>query len=186
MRAVPDDFVPELLPRVLRELLYPRYFYGWIAADAASYHADPRLLLAIMREESRFNPRAKSPAAARGLLQLLLSTARDVAEGLGLVEVEPEDLYDPRLVIQLGAKYLGDLLAEFDGDAYATAAAYNAGPAQARQWQQLAPAPGPDFFLSTVSFSETRHYVRKVLNSYERYGEIYQGEPPTGGVRAEP
>ena len=109
-----------------------------------------------------------------------------MAEGLGLVEVAPEDLYDPRLVIRLGAKYLGDLQAQFDGDPYAAAAAYNAGPAQARLWRKLAPAEGHDYFLSTVSFAETRHYVRKVLNSYERYGEIYQGEPPTGGVRAEP
>jgi len=186
MQQVPDDYVPQLLPRELRELLYPRYFYDWIADDAETYRADPRLLLAIMREESRFNPRARSSAAARGLLQLLLSTARQVAEGLGLVEVAPEDLYDPRLVIQLGAKYLGDLLAELDDDPYAAAAAYNAGPQQARLWQRLAPAPGHDYFLSTVSFTETRHYVRKVLNSYERYGEIYQGEPPTGGVRAEP
>lgn len=186
MGQVPDDFVPQFLPRELRELLYPRYFYDWIADDAETYGADPRLLLAIMREESRFNPRAKSAAAARGLLQLLITTARQVAEGLGLVEVAPEDLYDPRLVIRLGAKYLGDLQAQFDGDPYAAAAAYNAGPAQARLWRKLAPADGHDYFLSTVSFAETRHYVRKVLNSYERYGEIYQGEPPTGGVRAEP
>ena len=186
MQQVPDDYVPQLLPRELRELLYPRYFYDWIADDAETYGADPRLVLAIMREESRFNPRAKSSAAARGLLQLLITTARQVAEGLGLVEVAPEDLYDPRLVIRLGAKYLGDLLAQFDGDPYAAAAAYNAGPAQARLWRKLAPAEGHDYFLSTVSFAETRHYVRKVLNSYERYGEIYQGEPPTGGVRAEP
>ncbi len=186
MAQVPDDYVPQLLPRQLRELLYPRYFYDWIAADAATNHADPRLLLAIMREESRFNPRAKSAAAARGLMQLLLTTARQVGEGLGLVEVAPEDLYDPRLVIRLGAKYLGDLLARFDGDPYAAAAAYNAGPTQARLWLRLAPAPGHDYFLSSVSFIETRAYVRKVLNSVERYGEIYQGAPPTGGVRAEP
>ncbi len=186
MQQVPDDFVPQLLPRELRELLFPRYFYDWIADDAETYRADPRLLLSIMREESRFNPRAKSSAAARGLLQLLITTARQVAEGLGLVEVAPEDLYDPRLVIRLGAKYLGDLQAKFGGDPYAAAAAYNAGPAQAALWRKLQPAEGHDYFLSTVSFAETRNYVRKVLNSYERYGEIYQGEPPTGGVRAEP
>jgi soluble lytic murein transglycosylase len=186
MEQVPDDYVPQLLPRELRELLYPRYFYDWIVEDAVAYRADPRLLLAIMREESRFNPRAKSSAAARGLMQLLLTTARQVAEGLGLVEVTSEDLYDPRLVTQLGAKYLGDLLAQFDGDRYAAAAAYNAGPAQARLWKRLAPAEGDDYFLSTVGFAETRHYIRKVLNSYERYGEIYQGAPPSGGMRAEP
>jgi soluble lytic murein transglycosylase len=186
MGQVPDDYVPQLLPRELRELLYPRYFYDRIADAGERHDVDPRLLLAIMREESRFNPRAKSAAAARGLMQLLLSTARQVARGLGLVELSSEDLYDPELVIELGAKYLGDLLEQFENDPYAAAAAYNAGPSQVRLWRALTPAEGHDFFLSTVSFAETRHYVRKVLNSYERYGEIYQGEPPTGGVRAEP
>jgi soluble lytic murein transglycosylase len=186
MGSVPDDYLPQLLPRELRELLYPRYYYDRIASAARANGVDPRLLLAIMREESRFNPRAKSGAAARGLMQLLLSTARQVGESLGLVEVSSEDLYDPQLVIRLGAKYLGDLLERFDGDPYAATAAYNAGPAQARLWRELQPAPGDDYYLSTVSFGETKSYLRKVLNSYERYGEIYQGQPATGGTRAEP
>jgi len=186
MHDVPEDFVPQLLPRLVRELLFPRYFYDTITEQAARYDADPRLLLSIMREESRFNPRAKSSAAARGLMQFLLSTARDVAVGIGLAQPEPEDLYDPRIVIELGAKYVGDLQKQFGGDPYATAAAYNAGPSQSRLWLELAPASGHDYFLSTVGFDETKNYVRKVLNSYERYGEIYQGEGPTGGTRAEP
>lgn len=186
MNEVPSDFVPQLLPQLVREMLYPRYFYDTINAEAERYDADPRLLLSIMREESRFNPRAKSSAAARGLMQLLLSTAREVAVGIGLAQPDPEDLYDPRLVIQLGAKYVGDLQARFGGDPYATAAAYNAGPSQAKLWQRLAPAEGHDYFLSTIGFDETKNYVRKVLNSYERYGELYQGQGPTGGTRAEP
>ncbi len=183
---VPDDFVPQLLPRLLRELLYPRYFYDDIVAQSKKHGADPRLVLSIMREESRFNPRAKSAAAARGLLQFIITTARDVGKAVGLVQVSPEDLYDPRVVIQLGAKYIGDLLAHFDRDAYKAAAAYNAGPFQARLWGRLAPAPGDDMYLSAINFDETKDYVRKVLNSYERYGEIYENQPPTGGVRPDP
>ncbi|HVS04253.1 MAG TPA: lytic transglycosylase domain-containing protein [Thermoanaerobaculia bacterium] len=186
MQAVPDPFAPELLPRVVRELLYPRYFYPIIAADAARYGVDPRLVLAVMREESRFNARAKSVAAARGLMQFIITTARQVGRDLGLVEVAAEDLYDPRIIIHLGASYLGSLLERFDGDLYAAAAAYNAGPHQSRAWRRLAPAPGPDYFLSAISFSETKHYVRKVLNSYYRYGEIYMGDEPAGGTQPEP
>src|SRR5204863_5797522 len=59
---VPDDYVPPLLPRLVRELLYPRYFYDEILAQSKKHGADPRLVLSIMREESRFNPRAKSAA----------------------------------------------------------------------------------------------------------------------------
>jgi soluble lytic murein transglycosylase-like protein len=183
---IPDDYVPALLPLLLRELLYPRYFYDVIQAESLKHGADPRLVLSIMREESRFNPRAKSAAAARGLLQFIITTARQVGQAIGLVKVSPEDLYDPRVVIQLGAKYIADLLGQFERDAYKAAAAYNAGPNQARLWGRLAPAPGHDMFLSAINFDETKDYVRKVLNSYERYGEIYENQPPAGGVRPEP
>ena len=186
MRSVPDDFIPELLPRTLRELLYPRYFYDLIVAEAKKHGADPRLVLSVMREESRFDPRAKSAAAARGLLQFIIATARDVGRSLGLVDLNAEDLYDPVVVIRLGAKYVADLSKQFDGDPYRTAAAYNAGPNQVRLWWRLSPEPRPDAFFSSISFDETKNYVRKVLNSYERYGEIYEQSGPTGGLRIEP
>jgi len=186
MRSVPDDFVPELLPRIIRELLYPRYFYDLIVAEAKKHGADPRLVLSVMREESRFDPRAKSAAAARGLLQFIITTARDVGRSLGLVDVNSEDLYDPAIVIQLGAKYVADLSKRFDGDPYRTAAAYNAGPNQVKLWSRLSPEPRPDALFSSISFDETKNYVRKVLNSYERYAEIYEQAGPTGGLRLEP
>jgi soluble lytic murein transglycosylase-like protein len=170
-RAFPPDFLPRLLPRVVEELLHPRYFQDEIAARSAAHGADPGLVLAIMREESRFEPRARSAASARGLLQLIITTARDVGEALGLRDVESEDLYDPATAIRLGSRYVADLQQQFGGDPYKTAAAYNAGPNQAKLWARLAPGPGHDYFLSAVNFDETKDYVRKVMNSYERYGE---------------
>lgn len=186
MNNVPDDYVPELLPRVVRELLYPRYFYDAIAEDAKKYEADPTLVLAIMREESRFNPRAKSQAAARGLLQFIITTARDIGRDVGLVDVDPDDLYDPRVIIQLGAKYVSKLSGKLEGNRYRVAAAYNAGPYQSALWSRLQPAPGDDYFLTAINFDETKHYVRKVMNSYRRYAEIYGNAGPQGGIRSEP
>ena len=173
MKSVPKDFHPELLPDAVRKLLYPRYFYSFIAADAKRYEADPALVLSIMREESRFNPRAKSAAAARGLLQFIITTARDIGQSVGIVDVDPEDLYDPRVIIRLGAKYIAELAEEFEGNRYRTAAAYNAGPKQVALWARMQPAAGDDYFLTAVNFDETKHYVRKVLNSYEQYAAIY-------------
>ena len=173
MKTVPSDFHPELLPDVVRRLLYPRYFYSFIAADAKSYETDPAMVLSIMREESRFNPRAKSAAAARGLLQFIITTARDIGQSVGLVDVEPEDLYDPRVIIRLGAKYIAELAEQFGGNRYRTAAAYNAGPKQVALWTRMQPGQGDDYFMTAVNFDETKHYVRKVLNSYEMYGAIY-------------
>jgi soluble lytic murein transglycosylase len=186
MASVPRDYVPELLPLSVRQLLYPRYFYDYISDDAKSFGADPTLVLAIMREESRFNPRAKSEAAARGLLQFIITTARQIGRDVGLVDVDPEDLYDPRVIIRLGAKYISTLSKDFANDHYNVAASYNAGPKQTALWSRLAPAPGDDYFLSAINFDETKQYVRKVMNSYKRYAEIYGNGVPSGGIRPEP
>ena len=173
MKSVPKDFHPALLPEVVRRLLYPRYFYPFIAEDSKKYATDPALVLSIMREESRFNPRAKSAAAARGLLQFIITTARDIGQQVGLLDVEPDDLYDPRVIIRLGAKYIAELAEQFGGNRYRTAAAYNAGPKQVALWARLQPAEGDDYFMTAVNFDETKHYVRKVLNSYEMYRAVY-------------
>ena len=186
MNSVPRDYVPELLPLAVRQLLYPRYFYDYISEDAKSFGADPTLVLAIMREESRFNPRAKSEAAARGLLQFIITTARQIGRDVGLVDVAPEDLYDPRVIIRLGAKYISTLSKDFANDHYNVAASYNAGPKQTALWSRLAPAAGDDYFLSAINFDETKQYVRKVMNSYKRYEEIYGNGVPSGGIRPEP
>lgn len=186
MKSVPGDFHPDLLPAMVRELLYPRYFYSFIAEDAERFASDPTLLLSIMREESRFDPRAKSQAAARGLLQFIITTARDIGRDVGLVDVHPEDLYDPRVIIRLGAKYISELSGQFGGNRYRVAAAYNAGPMQVALWSRVQAAPGDDYFLTAVNFGETKHYVRKVMNSYDRYRTIYGGTGAAGGLRAEP
>ena len=186
MSAVPTDFVPELLPLAVKQLLYPRYFFDSIAEDSKRFGADPYLVLSIMREESRFNPRAKSEAAARGQLQFIITTARDIGRQVGIVDVAPDDLYDPRIIIQLGAKYISTLSQRFHDDHYAVAGAYNAGPNQVALWSRLAPGAGDDFYLSSVNFDETKQYIRKVMNSYRRYQEIYGGGAPAGGLRAEP
>jgi len=186
MNSVPRDYVPELLPLTVRQLLYPRYFYDYISDDAKSFGADPTLVLAIMREESRFNPRAKSEAAARGLLQFIITTARQIGRDVGLLDVAPEDLYDPRVIIRLGAKYISTLSKQFANDHYNVAASYNAGPKQTALWSRLAPVPGDDYFLSAINFDETKQYVRKVMNSYKRYAEIYGNGVPSGGIRPEP
>jgi Transglycosylase SLT domain len=186
MKSVPADFVPELLPRQVQELLYPRYFDSFIEEDSKKFGADPILVLSIMREESRFNPRAKSEAAARGLLQFIITTATQIGRDVGLVDVSADELYDPRIIIRLGAKYVSDLLERFGGDRYKTAASYNAGPNQVALWSRLAPAAGPDYFITSINFDETKNYVRKVLNSYVRYGQIYGSTTAAGGVHAEP
>jgi soluble lytic murein transglycosylase len=85
------------------------------------------------------------------------------------VNLTPEDLYDPRTIIRLGAKYVGELSEQFGGNGYRIAASYNAGPKQTALWSRLQPAPGDDYFLAAINFDETKDYVRKVMNSWEEY-----------------
>ena len=87
-----------------------------------------------MREESRFDPEALSPAGARGLMQFIPETARRVGASIGMERVEAEDVHEPRVAISLGAAYLSGLLRQFGGNQGAAVAAYNAGEEAAYQW----------------------------------------------------
>ena len=94
MGAVPADYLPQLLPAHVRGSS-TRATTRADRGRARRFGADPELVVSIMREESRFDPRARSAAAARGLLQIVLTTARDVGRTVGMIDLAPEDLYDP-------------------------------------------------------------------------------------------
>lgn len=166
--------VPEpLLPREIRTLFYPLPWSERIAASAGRFGVDPHLLVAVMREESRFDPRALSAASARGLTQFVWLTARRLATTVGLGPIRPDDLYDPRVSIPLGAAYLAELQDGFDGALHQAVAAYNAGPAQARLWQSYCYGREMPEYFSKTGFAQTRAYLRKTLSSRAQYAELY-------------
>lgn len=170
-RVVPLDWVsPEL-----RRLLYPYPYPAEIRAEAEARRVDPFLLLAVIREESRFDPAAVSPAAARGLTQFVLPTARRVAAGAHLPPPRARDLERPAVAIALGASYLADLALRFQGSEALLAAAYNAGEDQTALWQRYCFSREPEEFLSKVGFRETRAYVQRVLGSRAHYAALYGG-----------
>lgn len=166
--------VPEpLLPREIRTLLYPVPWSGRIAAEAARFGVDPHLLVAVIREESRFDPRALSAVSARGLTQFVWLTARRMASTVGLGAIRPDDLYEPDVAIPLGAAYLAELQDGFGGNLHQAVAAYNAGPAQARLWQSYCYSREMPEYFSKTGFAQTRAYLRKVLSSRAQYAELY-------------
>ncbi|MDT8439741.1 MAG: transglycosylase SLT domain-containing protein [Wenzhouxiangellaceae bacterium] len=131
---------------------------------AAEQHAlEPALVFGLMRAESALNPQARSPANARGLLQLIPSTAQAVSRRHGLPYRGPGDLYRPALNIDLGTAHLGELEQRFDGDWTRVAAAYNAGIARAQRWHERQPDLPADIWIETLSFHETRDYIPRVL-----------------------
>lgn len=135
---------------------------------------DPAFVHAIIRQESAFDPRARSGADARGMMQLLPSTARGVARNLGVEWRGGDALYDPNYNIQLGTFHLGELMAGF-GDSYLlTTIAYNAGPARPPQWIPYCGDPrgggtDPLDFIECAPFTETRNYMMRVMENMQVY-----------------
>lgn len=159
------------------QLRFPLAYSEQFASVAAELDVPPQLLFAIARQESAFMHDVRSPAGARGLMQLMPGTARETALGAGL-RVNTDDLYQPDINITLGSRYLAGLLEEFNGNRALAAAAYNAGPNRVRQWlRRSAGSPVPlDIWIETIPFLETRGYVQNVLAYSVIYG-VRMGKP---------
>lgn len=148
---------------------FPRAYWPRVVAAADAERLDPYVVLSLMRQESLFDRRAVSPAAAYGLMQLLVPTASRVAGR----PVDANALFDPATNITLGTRYLRQLLDRFDGDLAKALAAYNGGEEAVAKWERRAPGTATDEFVETISYRETRHYVKQVLGNYRRYRRLY-------------
>ncbi|WP_142846977.1 lytic transglycosylase domain-containing protein [Telmatospirillum sp. J64-1] len=132
------------------------------------------LVLGLIRQESGFHHGAVSSAGAMGLMQVLPSTARQVAKSLG-IDFNPSHLTgDPDLNVQIGSAYLENLLQSFNGSYVLALAAYNAGPSRAREWlQEYGDPRSPDVdavdWVESIPFYETRNYIQRVLESVQVY-----------------
>lgn len=132
------------------------------------------LILAVARQESNFNIAAVSPAGARGLMQLMPSTAREVARSLKVSYQESLLTLDPIYNTRLGSSYLSQMLRKFDGSFVMALAAYNAGGSRAINWARLHGDPrleGTDVvdWIEQIPFSETRNYVQRVMENVGVY-----------------
>jgi soluble lytic murein transglycosylase-like protein len=152
-------------------LIFPRLFESDFTAAAEKAGVHPSLLLSVAKQESAFLPNAVSRADALGLMQLLLSTAKEMVPG-----VSRETLFEPATNTKAGALYLQKLLLRFEGNIALALAAYNAGPSRAVAWQKdIMEAPlmkkafDPDAFIDSIPFSETRKYVGNILRNYAWY-----------------
>ena len=151
---------------------YPYDLREVIEQTAGQYDLDPLFVAAVVRTESHFNAEAQSSAGAVGLMQLMPDTARWIAKKNDW-DYSDELLLDERYNIQLGCWYLDYLNDRFDGDSDRLLAAYNAGENNVRRWVEEGRFDGdtPD-----IPFRETRSFVQKVMNAYEKYHMLY-GEP---------
>ena len=152
---------------------YPLLYRDELLKHAKRRKIDPRFLLAIMKQESSFKAGAKSPAGARGLLQLVYDTATKYSSKAGYPDLQPDDLYQPAVNIAIGSAYVSQLKNEFGWFYEAIAASYNGGEDNAARWITRAKPPIQGVFVAEIGFAETKNYVFKVMNNYRVYRELY-------------
>lgn len=154
-------------PACVQRLYHPLRFEAAIAEAARAHDVDPYLVAAVINAESGFKPHLVSRAGAVGLMQLLPSTADEVAREAGM-DPRSIDLADPKTNIRLGTRHLADLLARYEDTATALAA-YNAGAGTVRRWM----AEEGTQTLGKARYPETAAYVARVLAEREAYARLY-------------
>jgi len=152
---------------------YPAPYRQAIVSAAKARKLDPRFILALMRQESVFKPFAKSPAGARGLLQLTLDTAQKYAPAAGLNSLRENQLYQPETSIMLGAEYIEHLAQMFPDMLEPIAASYNGGEDNVARWLERAGHKDRGVFTAEIGFDETKGYVQKVMSNYRVYRHLY-------------
>jgi len=180
------------MPRQLHGMSYPMAFRETVFSNSGKNDLDPLLILAIMQAESAYDPSAVSWAGAMGLIQIMPSTARDIAQRLKLEPFRTEMLLQPEINIRFGTWYLASLIKSLDkhvsgiltGEKMSeyersyivkmlAAGAYNGGESRVRRWIKRYGLEDIDEFVESVPIPETKRYIKKVFSSYEIYSSLY-------------
>jgi soluble lytic murein transglycosylase len=156
--------------------LYPAPYRQALVNAARARKIDPRFILALIRQESVFKPFAKSPAGARGLLQLTMDAAQKFGPAVGVTALNENQLYQPETSITIGSGYLEYLSKMFPQMLEPVAASYNGGEDNVARWLERAKHKDPGVFTSEIGFDETKGYVQKVMSNYRAYRQLYTAE----------
>jgi soluble lytic murein transglycosylase len=178
-KTVPADYQIELIPSDQLNLLYPAPYVDAFLKSAPPRGIDPRFMLSIIRQESRYRPDVKSYAAARGLMQFISTTSEKIASELKRDNFRQEELYSPQMAILFGSQYISDLFAQFPNQPEAVAASYNGGDDNMRRWLGRSKSNLPDRYVPEIVFSQSKDYVQKVMANYRMY-QISYDEKLTG------
>ena len=159
---------------ILEKIIYPYPNQAIIEKYATQYGVDPLFVISVIREESKFIPQSESHKGAKGLMQLMPSTAEEVAKSLGDKTYSEEGLLTPEKNIQYGTWYLASLQKAFAGNMTLVTAAYNGGRGHVQEWINNGQINPNNIRLQDIPFKETQDYVGRVLKSYEKYTKLYR------------
>lgn len=152
--------------------VYKLEYTEYVKKYANEYNVDEYLIYAIIKAESNFEPNAESHRGAKGLMQLMYSTAEDIAKRIN-VNLNEDNILEPDININLGTKYISMLIQKYNNINLALAA-YNAGSGNVDGWIEKGTLKADGSDIENVPFTETNNYVRKILRDYEIYKDIYE------------
>lgn len=160
----------------IKKFVYPLNHFDIVKEEAAKNNLDPYLVMAIIKTESGFKKDATSNKEAKGLMQIIDSTANDINNKTNIVDEVGDNLYDENVNIALGCKYFSSLVSRYNGNYYLAICAYNAGMGNVDKWieQGIIDSNLNEFWNVNLPFSETKKYLKKVMISYKMYKMLYK------------
>lgn len=160
----------------IEKTMYPIEHIEHIKKYSQEYNLDPFLVLSVIKVESKFDSQAVSNKDARGLMQITPQTGQWAAEKINIENYNDQLLYEPQVNIRIGTWYLDNLRTQFDGRMPLVIAAYNGGSGNVSKWLSDQRYSEDGKTLKEIPFNETKNYVEKVFNAYDKYKEIYEDE----------
>jgi soluble lytic murein transglycosylase len=155
-------------------LFYPYAYKDLVLQYCTEYNVEPDFLLAIIREESRFKADAGSHAGAQGLMQIMPATGKTIAGQIGISNFSESMLHDPETSITMGSYYISRMLSNFENNKYYALGAYNGGPNAMQRWISKYGSLDIDEFIESLTYDETKNYIKKVMTSYFVYNLLYK------------
>ena len=153
---------------------YPMKYEEYVKKYSNEYNVDELLIYSIIKTESNFNEKVISSSGAKGLMQLMNSTAEELAKKVNQPLETKDSLLDPENNIKLGTKYYSDLSKTYDGNMLLALCAYNAGIGNVNEWIKDGTIKQDGSNIENIPFKETNMYIRKILNNYKMYKKLYQ------------
>lgn len=160
---------------MVKNIFYPLKYFDIVKKEAPINNLDPYLVMSIIKTESNFNKYAVSNKEAKGLMQIMDSTANDIKSSLG-TNIDVSNIFEENTNIKLGCKYLASLINRYNGNYYLAICAYNAGMGNVDKWLEegIIDTNLKEYKNVDIPFSQTKDYLYKVINSYEIYRKLYE------------
>mgnify|MGYP002424056049 FL=1 len=162
------SFKPQIM-----QTIYPIKYQEHVKKSAQEMGIDELLIYSIIKAESGFEANVKSASGAIGLMQIMLPTAEEIARELGIEDITEKQLYEAETNIKIGTKYFSMLLDAYDNKLNLAIIAYNAGMGNVNAWIEDGTINEQGTDIENIPFAETKMYVKKILQNYEIYKEIY-------------